>query len=103
MILGDFVDGLGVGVDGVEAGSDRGLGTPAALAATQSFQSLECLFLSRFNTGKTLLAIARRLAISVYTRHYEQAGRSVARIVHACAVLTLADSSQPHRNRNERD
>ena len=45
-------EGLGVGADGGEAARIAVLGKPAVLAATQSFQSLECLFLSRFTPGK---------------------------------------------------
>jgi hypothetical protein len=46
-------EALDRGEDGVEAGSDRGFRpvTPMVLAATQSFQSLKCLFLSRFTPG----------------------------------------------------
>ena len=80
---------------------------PAALAATQSFQSLECLFLSLFSLSAIPPGHCPPLATrSVYTRKYgsgvergERAERSVARIVHACAVLTLADS--PRRQRRE--
>jgi hypothetical protein len=51
---GGGVEGLGAeALDGGEAGSGHGFrrATPAVLAATQSFQSLECLFLSLCHSG----------------------------------------------------
>jgi hypothetical protein len=95
--LGEVEDLETEALDGCEA-----LATPAVLAATQFFQSLKCLVSLRHSS---IQAIARRLVaglIRVYTRKHgggsesgKQAERSVALRVHACALLTLADSLPP--------